>query len=193
MASAGNAARLDAAVRRSPGCRDRAFHEVTPLWLPRNQADVRAAWEGPFPDMPGMTLRVEAAAYHGRPVFFNVVAPWTRPTRNMAPPGGVDRHHVATHRQRHRRADHVASAFLARRHLRSGRGDRRGAFRTAAIMFVVAVVAGCCCGAALRACSTSSTDRVTDLLGVALFSATLHLAALHGVRAVRPAVLADSC
>src|SRR6185369_3186759 len=64
-----------------------AFHEVTPRWLPRNQADVRAAWEGPFPDMPGMTLRVEAASYRGKPVFFTVVAPWTRPTRIVAPPG----------------------------------------------------------------------------------------------------------
>ena len=46
----------------SPGCRDRRSTRSTPLWLPRNQADARAAWEGPSPDMPGMTLRVEAAA-----------------------------------------------------------------------------------------------------------------------------------
>ena len=83
-----------------------AFHEVTPRWLPRNQADVRAAWEGPFPDMPGMTLRVEAAAYHGQPVFFNVIAPWTRPTRNIAPRQDSIGSRIATHRRRHRRADH---------------------------------------------------------------------------------------
>jgi serine/threonine-protein kinase len=66
----------------------------------------------------------------------------------------------------------IASAFLARRHLRSGRCDRRGALRTAAIMFVSQSGA-----LLLRARHYPSFDieaaRVTDLLGVALTNATL--------------------
>src|SRR5262249_22090617 len=56
-----------------------AFHPVPAHWLPRNEADVRAAWEGPLPDIPGETARVEAAAYRGRPIFFQLVLPWTQP------------------------------------------------------------------------------------------------------------------
>src|SRR6185295_1480685 len=62
-----------------------AFHEVEPRWLPRGHADVRAAWEGPMPDIAGTTLRVEAAAYRGRVIFFNAIAPWTLAARDVAP------------------------------------------------------------------------------------------------------------
>ena len=146
-----------------------AFHEVTPLWLPRNHADVRAAWEGPFPDMPGLTLRVEAAAYHGKPVFFNIVAPWTRATRNMAPRTASIGSIVNTIANVIAVLIMIASAFLARRHLRSGRGDRRGAFRTAAILFVSQA-----CALLLRARHYALFDieasRAIELLGAALVS-----------------------
>ena len=44
------------------------FHQVTPEWLPRGQSDTRAAWEGDIPDGPPQ-VRVEAAAWHGRPII----------------------------------------------------------------------------------------------------------------------------
>jgi hypothetical protein len=111
---------------------------VAPHWTPQGFADARAAWEGSYPDRPDVAIRVEAAAYHGRPVSFVLVGPWTRPTR-MEPflirPG-----------------ERVVQTFLivvllcllgggvvvARRNLRLGRGDRRGASRLA--VFVIAVV-----------------------------------------------------
>jgi serine/threonine-protein kinase len=66
----------------------------------------------------------------------------------------------------------VASAFLARRHLASGRGDRRGAFRTASTIFIAQVAA-----LLLRTRHYTSFDiessRVIDLIGVALFSAVI--------------------
>jgi serine/threonine-protein kinase len=148
------------------------FHEVAPLWLPRNQADVRAAWEGPFPEMPGMTLRVEAAAYRGRPVYFSVVTPWTKPTRVVTPRGTSIGSMVATLANAIGFLILIASAFLAHRHLRSGRGDRRGAFRTAATIFITQLAA-----LLFRTRHYSSFDiessRVTELVGVALFSAVI--------------------
>jgi len=113
-----------------------SFHAVQPRWTPRGISDARAAWEGPLPDVPGVTTRVEAAAYRGRPVFFSVIPPWTIPARTA----------IETSTRLNRILTGaavvvafvllVASAMLARRHLRSGRGDRRGAFRTAAVMVV---------------------------------------------------------
>ena len=149
-----------------------AFHEVTPRWLPRNQADARAAWEGPFPEIPDLTLRVEAASYHGKPVFFNVIAPWTRPTRNVSAPTPSIGLTIATLSNGITVLILVASAFLARRHLRSGRGDRRGAFRTAAIIFMSQAAA-----LLLRTRHYTwfiiEAERVTDLFGLALIAAAM--------------------
>ena len=47
------------------------FHEVAPEWLPRGQSDVRRAWEGAMPGL-SQPVRVEAAAWHGRPIYFQV-------------------------------------------------------------------------------------------------------------------------
>src|SRR3954447_334096 len=58
-----------------------AFHEVPSRWTPRGAADERRAWEGPLPEMPGVTGRIEAAAYRGRPIFFSVLLPWTKAGR----------------------------------------------------------------------------------------------------------------
>jgi hypothetical protein len=147
-----------------------AFHDVEPRWQPRSQADVRAAWEGPAPDMPGGTLRVEAASYHGRVVFFNAVAPWTRPTRAVGPPAtsfvGVlfDASNMIS------LLITIAAALLARRHLRTGRGDRRGAFRTAAIIFFTQVTS-----LLLRArhytMFSVEGGRVNSFVGLAVYSA----------------------
>jgi hypothetical protein len=112
------------------------FHAVTPKWTPRGDADARSAWEGPLPDVPDVTIRVEAAAYRGRPIFFSVVPPWTVPGRvaSQAP--------TTLNRMLTGAAVLVAftllvsATILARRNLRSGRGDRSGAFRTAAVMAV---------------------------------------------------------
>ena len=116
-----------------------SFTPVTPEWAPSSFADTRAAWEGPIPDEPATRVRVEAAAYRGRPVSFKIIWPWSRsasmeqaPRRTADVVGSV----IVT-------ATLVcliaAAAWLARRHLRRGRGDRRGADRVA--LFNVALSA----------------------------------------------------
>ena len=57
---------------------------MTPEWSPRDFADTRAAWEGPLADRPDLRVRIEAAAYRGRPVSMLMVGPWSRP-RAMEP------------------------------------------------------------------------------------------------------------
>ena len=114
------------------------FRPVSPTWTPLGFADSRAAWEGAYPDRLDMPLRVEAAAYHGRPVSFVVVGPWTRPAR-MQPfqprPGEriVQAFFIVM-----LLCLLVGSVIVARRNLRLGRGDRRGAARLA--LFVITMV-----------------------------------------------------
>jgi serine/threonine-protein kinase len=114
-----------------------AFRPVAPQWTPPFFCDARAAWEGAWPSRPDLPLRVEAASYRGRPVWFQVVNPWTRAER--------DQPYVPTLGQRVSLAMLLGilgvlvlgGAVLAKRNLRLGRGDRRGAFRLASAVFAL--------------------------------------------------------
>jgi serine/threonine-protein kinase len=113
---------------------------VEPRWTPPVYCDARAAWEGAWPRRPEIALRIEAAAYRGRPVWFETVNPWTRAEREQAFP--------FTAGQRGAQALYVAvlvtlaatGGILAYRNTRLGRGDRRGAFRLALALTTLAVV-----------------------------------------------------
>ena len=98
------------------------------------------AWQGAWPERPDVPIRIEAASYRGVPVSFEIVGPWTRPTRQQPV--------ARSTRLRIGQAVNilffitvmVGSALLARRNLRLGRGDRRGAFRLGFFLFVLFVV-----------------------------------------------------
>ena len=52
-----------------------AFSSARSRWTSPAFSDKRAAWEGRFPDSAGAEARIEAAAYRGKPVYFEVVGP----------------------------------------------------------------------------------------------------------------------
>jgi hypothetical protein len=114
----------------------KTFRPVPVEWTPPMAVDARAAWVGQAPDLPGVPLRLEAGAWKGRPVWLRTVGPWTRP-----PPAEAD---SLTPGERIEEALAVslaagsllAAVVLAYRHLRTGRGDRRGALRLAFWFFV---------------------------------------------------------
>ena len=45
--------------------------------------DARAAWTGSLCERPDVPMRIEAAAYRGKPVYFELIGPWTRPARGQ--------------------------------------------------------------------------------------------------------------
>ena len=59
-----------------------AFTPAEPAWTPPTYADRRAAWTGVYADHPDVPIRIEAAAYRDRPVYFRIVAPWDQPARD---------------------------------------------------------------------------------------------------------------
>ncbi|MFZ0748662.1 MAG: serine/threonine-protein kinase, partial [Pyrinomonadaceae bacterium] len=59
----------------------RNYLETEPQRTPPFFADERKAWEGKHIDHPEIPVRIEAAAYQGKPVYFQVVAPWDKPLR----------------------------------------------------------------------------------------------------------------
>jgi serine/threonine-protein kinase len=57
---------------RGAGLDQTAFREAVPRYHPPVFADRRAAWAGVYPDRPEIAIRVEAAACHGKVVFFRI-------------------------------------------------------------------------------------------------------------------------
>ena len=105
------------------------YHPTEPLrtWLAA--FDTRAAWTGTWPGT-SRALRVEAAAWRGKPVAFALIGDWTRPDRAPEPPSGSERGRLFL-----LMAIVVVliggAGFLARRNTLRGRGDHQGAMRLA--------------------------------------------------------------
>jgi serine/threonine-protein kinase len=106
------------------------FTPTPSQWVPPVYADVRAAWDGVYPERPDVKIRVEAAGVAGKPVYFEVVAPWMRPAQAPRPQTNAQRLVTSTFLL----SILVGGLLLARRNLRLGRGDRRGAFRVSILV-----------------------------------------------------------
>ena len=113
------------------------FQRVESTWVPQHAYDERAAWDGVYPAQPEVKIHLEAAAYRGKPVYFEVINPWNQPIRQ------VQRQESASDRALYlvliiiALVTIVGSVLLAFRNLRLGRGDRRGAFRLALFLFTL--------------------------------------------------------
>ena len=119
------------------------FQKTEPAWNSLASSDTRMAWTGTW---PGTTrpLRVEAAAYRGKPVFLSLIGDWTKPDRMKSPETSLGK-----------KVSQVVSILLllslffgaislARRNYRQGRGDREGALRLAAVMFALEMLLWLC-------------------------------------------------
>jgi serine/threonine-protein kinase len=119
---------------REAGLDIHRFTPVEPRWTPRTFAAVRAAWEGPHPERPGVAMRVEAASYRGRPVSFRWLGPWSGSDRE-APhidPGFAVFSWILF-------VLVIGGTWLTWRNLRAGRGDRQGTLRLGVANYLVAI------------------------------------------------------
>jgi len=130
-----------AALLHEAGFDASKFTAATPTWVPPVFGDARAAWTGVYPDRPDIPIRVEAAAWRGRPVYFQIFEPWSGTTIGV--PGGPQRVTAAVVFAFVLFCAVVLGAFLlARRNHRLNRGDQVGAFRLALVLCLMHVVAG---------------------------------------------------
>ena len=116
------------------------FKSVEPRQLPLAYADTRAAWEGVFPAQPQIPLRVEAAAYRGKPVYFEVLGAWSKPQRMQPAELDAGRTRFFAILFAVFMIVSITSVALARRNWLRGRGDRKGAFRLAVIIFALSLL-----------------------------------------------------
>jgi predicted Ser/Thr protein kinase len=117
------------------------FRSTAPQWAPLVTSDVREAWMGTWPGHPDFPLRVEAAAFHGQPVFFDLYATWDTPDRMRG--------------DRRTTAEKISNGIslglfgliivlgiiLARANVRAGRSDWKGATKLALFCFVMIMAA----------------------------------------------------
>ena len=121
---------LLAAARLDPA----QLKPVAPRWTPPFHSDARAAWEGAWPKQPDVAIRVEAAAYRGRPVWFQIVNPWTRAEREAPFAFTLGEHTSRSMLIVLLLGLVAAGAVLAKRNILMGRGDRRAAFRIGLVL-----------------------------------------------------------
>src|SRR6516162_291343 len=113
------------------------FTAATPEWADLLYSDTRAAWTREITTPIRATVRVEGAAYRGKPVYFRVLYPWADPWR--------DRAHQPTSQQKLASivgmvvfaALLLGSILIVRRNVRQKRGDEAGSWRLANFLFFV--------------------------------------------------------
>jgi serine/threonine-protein kinase len=137
--------------------------EVPPQWAPPCACDRQAAWTGALPDCPDAPVRVEAGAYRGRPVYFEIMPAWRKAERAGQPAGSWL----------------IGAGFallagvlvLAVRNLRRGRGDVRGAVRLGLAILAITAAAWLLGG---HHTFSGETSQLAGILGVGGWSALLY-------------------
>ncbi len=114
-----------------------AFVSTASIWTPRVPADERAAWTGTYPGQPDIPIRIEAGSYRGLPVRFSVIPPWTRPTLVQTQAFTTGQTIATLIINGLAFIVLIGALVLARKSLRLGRGDRRGATRLAFFVFAL--------------------------------------------------------
>lgn len=117
------------------------FQESTSQWTPPVYADTRRAWEGYYAEHSDFPIRIEAASYRGRPVYFRIIPPWEEPQAVdtvSASYDAVGMYVVITLFL----LIFIGAVYLSIRNVRAGRVDLRGASRVCIFIFLATVLFG---------------------------------------------------
>ena len=164
------------ALFRAAGLPLEAFRREVPLVNPRVPADHAVGWTGVLSGESDKPFHIAAASCRGKPVYFELIAPWERNSRKeesmaaaeVAPAMILGVAFLAIL---------VVILFLAWRALRSGRGDRRSARRVAFLLFGLQFIRG-----------VITSDMVASIDGVGVIFNAFLVALLIGL-AIYPAYL----
>jgi Protein kinase domain len=125
------------ALLKESGLDQSQLQPVTPIWTPPHASTARAAWAGTYPNQPELKIHVEAAAFAGRPVYFEIFHAWDQPAEQVAEVGLFRQRALVVLLLSVFIIVMLGSALLALRNVKLGRGDRKGAFRLAAFLLAV--------------------------------------------------------
>ena len=124
-----------AGVFKEAGFDISAFHETEPLLTPPQAFDQRRAFSGVYPDASDIQIRVEAFAYRGKLIYFQIVEPWTQLAPVQAGVAGSIWAGLVTYF-----GILLFSILLSVRNIRAGRSDLKGAFRITVFIFAARMI-----------------------------------------------------
>jgi Protein kinase domain len=116
------------------------FRAAEPEWAPLAPTDSRQAWTGTLPQQPDVTIRVEASSFHGAPVSFRIVYPWTTASRDTDTASSGAQKIASAMIVVLILVIFVGGVLLARWNLQANRADMKGAARLGAFIFVAFLV-----------------------------------------------------
>ena len=164
---------------------------ATPSWTSPVDSDAKRSWEAKYPGGTD-SVRIEAASYHGRPVWFATIMPWREPMSLEALPPPQWESVVLLFNVLLIVLLPVAAVLIIRRNFRRGRGDMRGAVVLGVTVFITLALA-----AGLRADHASSlfeewvvySQLTVEMFFFGLLSALFYFAAEPLVRRRWPEML----
>jgi len=108
-----------------------------PPALPPTYCDTTAAWTGTMSGAPEIPVVIQAGAYRGRPVHFTIISETGSTTDGVVASAGAIPEPLIWITLVLFSVPLGAALFLARRNLKLGRGDRRGATRLAIFVLIL--------------------------------------------------------
>jgi predicted Ser/Thr protein kinase len=113
------------------------FQPAKSTWVPLHAYDERSAWDGFDTAEPDQKIHVEAAAFEGKVIYFDTVYQWDWSPRQVQHTENSGSQIFLAMLIVISLAAFFGAAMLARRNLRLGSGDRRGAMRIAIFFLIV--------------------------------------------------------
>ncbi len=117
------------------------FTAAAPEWSSSVMADTRAAWTGLYKDRADLPVRVEAATFHNRPVYFQVLWPWTPAAKLVRTAPGSSRTVRSVVYYAIEVIVFVAALWIAHYNWKAGRVDLRGATQVGIFCGVMSLIA----------------------------------------------------
>jgi hypothetical protein len=118
------------------------FNETVSLRTPPHESDARATWDGMMPGPLNIPIQIDAAAFHGKFIYFNIIYPWDRSPRPQQPLSSLNPRSKTLVAIGLVLATVIGASFLALRNVRLGLSDQQGAFRLSLFTFLLIVARG---------------------------------------------------
>ena len=112
------------------------FAVSAPQEIPIQAYDEQMSWIGRYPEA-NYPIRIEAAAFQGKPVYFEIFGPWQNSPSRLDVEAPMSQKFAWILLLSLFYGSLVFCALLALKNLRLGRGDRKGAFRVALFLLIL--------------------------------------------------------
>ncbi|HEY3743718.1 MAG TPA: serine/threonine-protein kinase [Bryobacteraceae bacterium] len=161
----------ETALFKSIGYDRTQFTETDPQRVPMVMADLRKAWKGPAPGLPGVEARVEAGSLAGKITSVKVVLPWTQPDRVPEPPPSGASWIFSLSKDSLYALGFLFSLLFAIRNLNLRRADTKGALRVATVRTLLVFTAWI--GTAHHTASNAEWNALVYQTAITIFDALL--------------------